>query len=647
VTRNRFAGEPFDDGDEAITVALADVSVPALLCSLVHMTGDPSWVRGDIQPNVGMSLDIQGGMSEEDMAEVRRRALPAIAAYRDSGCVPVELSRDLLLEMMAFLGRRPVTEPLAGLLFDDLQFEGVDSGEVSWGGEVAEAQKADAPVVVIGGGMGGILAGIRLKQAGLPFTIVDKNAGPGGTWWENRYPGARVDVGSHQYCFSFEPAELWSEYYCQQPELCAYFGSIVEKFDLLPHCRFETSVTELVWHEDEARWHVSVRDAHGADTVLRARFVISAVGSLNLPRLPDIPGMDSFAGPSFHSARWPEDLDIRGTRFALVGAGASGFQIGPAIAKDVEQLTIFQRTAQWILPNRLYHTPVPAGDAWALRHLPFYGRWYRFVMTFAGIAAGMEMYRIDPEHDDPTQQSINPLNARRAKALVASMQSIVGDNPDLLEKVVPDYPATGKRILQDDGTWLRTLQRPNVELVRTEIERVVADGVVTTDGQRYPADVICYATGFRHNEFLGSMRVIGRNGVSLHDQWGEEPTAYLGITMPNFPNLFCIYGPGTNLAFGASLFYHAEFQVHYALEAMHETLASGARWCEVQPEAHDDYAARYQDEIGQLVWSHPAITHSHYKNRDGKVFTLSPWPLDQYWAWTRHVDRDHYRFGGG
>ncbi|HEX4126193.1 MAG TPA: NAD(P)/FAD-dependent oxidoreductase [Acidimicrobiales bacterium] len=646
MTRNRFAGEPLEDDDEAIADALGEVSIPALLCSLVHMTGDPSWVRGEIQPNVGMSLDIQGGMSEEDMAEVRRRALPAIAAYRDGGCIPVELSQDLLREMMGFLGRRPVEGRLAGLLLDDLQFDGGDSGQITWGDEVSEVQRAASLVVVIGCGMSGILAGIRLKQAGLPFTIIDQNGGPGGTWWENRYPGARVDVGSHQYCYSFEPAAFWSEYYCQQPELCAYFGAIAEKFELLPHCRFGTAVTELEWREGESMWRVGARDADGVESILEARFVVSAVGSLNLPRLPAIPGMDTFRGPAFHSARWPEDLDIEGTRFALVGAGASGFQLGPAIADEVEQLTIFQRTAQWILPNRLYHTPVPDGDAWALRHLPFYGRWYRFVMTFAGIAAGMEMYRIDPEYEDPTHQSINALNAKRAVGLVASIRSIVGDDPDLLEKVVPDYPATGKRILQDDGTWLRTLQRPNVELVRTGIERVVPDGIVTADGHHYPADVICYATGFRHNEFLASMRVTGRNGTSLHDQWGEEPTAYLGITMPNFPNLFCIYGPGTNLAFGASLFYHSEFQVHYALEAMRETLASGARWSEVRPEAHDDYADRYQEEIGQLVWSHPAITHSHYKNSKGKVFTLSPWPLDQYWEWTRHMDRQHYRFGG-
>jgi 4-hydroxyacetophenone monooxygenase len=645
VTRNRFAGEPFEDGDEDIARALEDVSIPALMCSLVHMSGDTSWMRGDIQPNVGMSLDIQGAMSEGDMAEVRRRALPAIAAYRDGGCVPVGLSRDLLLEMMSFLGRRPVEGRLAGLLFDDLQLEGTDSGQISWDHQISEPQKIATPVVVMGCGMGGILAGIRLKQAGLPFEIVDKNSGPGGTWWENRYPGARVDVGSHQYCFSFEPAELWSEYYCQQPELRAYFQTVFDKYDLGPHCHFDTTITKLTWDEGRALWCVSASGPDGVESLYEARFVISAVGSLNLPRMPDIQGMDSFAGPSFHSARWPEDLDILGSRFALIGAGASGFQIGPRIAPEVAELSIFQRTAQWILPNRLYHTPVPPGDAWALKHLPFYGRWYRFVMTFAGISAGMDMYRIDPDYRDSSNQSVNALNARRGAALLDWMRSIVGDDPDLLDKVVPDYPATGKRILQDDGTWLRCLQRPNVELIRTAIKRVVPDGVETVDGCHYPADVICYATGFRHNEFLGSMNVVGRDGVSLHNQWGEEPTAYLGITMPNFPNLFCIYGPGTNLAFGASIFYHAEFQVHYALEAIHETLGSGALWTEVKPEAHDEYSNRYQKEIGELVWSHSSIAHSHYKNSNGKVFTLSPWPLDQYWEWTRHVDRTHYEFG--
>ena len=246
MTRNPHAGEPFTDDDAAIAAALEDVSVPALLCSLVHMTGDPSWIRGDIRPRVAMSLDIQSGMPAAEQAEVRRRALPAIAAYRDDGCDPRDLPRELLREMMSFLGCRPVEGRLAGLYFDDLQFAGGDTGAITWGGDIPAAAKAAAPVVVVGCGLAGILAGIRLRQAGLPFTIVEKNAGPGGTWWENRYPGARVDVGSHQYCYSFEPADHWSEFYCQQPELRAYFGAIVDKYGLRPHTRFDTTVTALI-----------------------------------------------------------------------------------------------------------------------------------------------------------------------------------------------------------------------------------------------------------------------------------------------------------------------------------------------------------------------------------------------------------------
>ena len=207
---------------------------------------------------------------------------------------------------------------------------------------MSEEVKAATPVVVIGCGMAGILAGIRLKQAGLPFRIIEKNMGPGGTWWENRYPGARVDIGSHQYCYSFEPPDHWSEFYCQQPELMGYFSDIVEKYDLRSQCQFDTTVTKLRWDHEDAQWRVHISDAGGTEDVIGARFVISAVGSLNIPKLPDIPGMETFGGPSFHSARWPHDLNLTGKRFALVGAGASGFQIGPAIAGDVEQLTIFQ-----------------------------------------------------------------------------------------------------------------------------------------------------------------------------------------------------------------------------------------------------------------------------------------------------------------
>jgi len=642
-TRNPHAGLPFRDDDAAIARALDEVNVPALLCSLVHMTGDPAWIRErDKLPQLANLGDYQCGLSAEDMATVRAAALPVIAAYRDSGCEPVPLDPDVQLEMMEFLGRRPLDERVAAMFFEDMQFDGADSRAVAWGDEIPPEVRQATNVIVIGCGESGILAGIRLTQAGVPFTIIDKNPGPGGTWWENRYPGARVDVGSHQYCYSFEPSDNWSEYYCQQPELREYFISIVDKYGLRPSCRFDTTVLSVTWDEPSAQWRVEIENADGAHQVLDAQFVVSAVGSLNLARLPDIPGMDDFAGPSFHSSRWPEDLDITGTRFALLGAGASGFQIAPTIADRVGQLTIYQRTAQWMLPNPIYHASVPDGDRWALRHLPFYTRWFRFLMTYPGISVGTKPYRVDPDYADPEGHGVNEGHAVREQQLQSWILAGLDGRPDLIEKCLPDYPAMGKRILQDNGSWLRCLRRDNVELVRMGIERIVADGIVTADGERREHDIICYATGFRHNEFLAPMEVTGRHGISLRDQWGDEPSAYLGVTVPNFPNLFCLYGPGTNLAHGASLFFHSEYQMSYAVEAIRAVLRARARTIEVRKDVHDEYAAWHQREISQLVWAHPSIAHSHYKNPAGKVFTLSPWPIDQYWEMTRTLDPDDY-----
>ncbi len=641
-SRNPHAGQPFVDDDTTIAGALKDVSVPALLCSLVHMTGDPSWIREKPLPRLASSSDFQCGLTETQQAEIRSRSLPVIAAYRDSGCNPRQLTDELLLEMMSFLACKPLEGRIVPMLFEDMQFTGADSRAITWGDELPAEVKAASPVVVIGCGESGILAGIRLAQAGLPFTIIEKNDGPGGTWWENRYPGARVDVGSHQYCYSFEPADHWSEYFCRQPELRDYFVRVLDKYELRGRCRFGTTVTAISWDEASSRWRVELLTADGTAEVIEARFVISAVGSLNLPRLPDFPGMGSFAGPSFHSARWPEDLDISGSRFALIGAGASGFQIAPTIADDVAQLTIYQRTAQWMFPNPVYRTPVPAGDRWALRHLPIYARWFRFLMTYPGISVGTAPYRFDPEYPDADGVAVNEGNAAWRQHLEAWITSQLDGRPDLIEKSIPDYPASGKRILQDDGYWLGCLRKANVELVRTGIERIEPDGVVTVDGVYREADIICYATGFRHNEFLAPMQVTGRAGISLREQWGDEPTAYLGITVPNFPNLFCVYGPGTNLAHSASLFFHSEFQTSYALEAIRAALTSGARTIEVRREVHDSYAEWHQREISQLVWAHPSIAHSHYKNPVGKVYTLSPWSIDEYWELTRNLSLDDY-----
>ncbi len=268
-----------------------------------------------------------------------------------------------------------------------------------------------------------------------------------------------------------------------------------------------------------------MRDKAGTESEIRARAVITAVGQLNRPALPDIEGADSFAGPAFHSAAWDHSVDLTGKRVALIGAGgASGFQIAPAIADRVEHLTVFQRTAQWMFPpNPMYHDSVPDGVRWAMNHLPYYNRWYRFLILWPGADKGLEAARSDPNytHPDDPNYAVSEMNAMARLMFTDWITTQVGDDQELLSKVVPDYPATGKRTLQDNGTWLTTLRRDDVELVRTPpIERITPHAVVTADGVSHEVDVIVYATGFRATEVLYPMTITGRDGVDLRAPGG-------------------------------------------------------------------------------------------------------------------------------
>jgi 4-hydroxyacetophenone monooxygenase len=634
--RNRHAGEPFTTSDEEIAEALLDVSIPTLMLSLVHMWGDPSLIRGRLRP-AGLFLnEVQGYMAEEDKAEVRALALDVIRDYRDRGCPePEPVSPELLREMMSWLVCEEVPEEYVSMLLEEMELDGTDARRATAPANRAAAQ--GFPVVVIGCGESGLLAGIRLEEAGIPFTIIEKNAGVGGTWWENRYPGARVDVGNHFYCYSFEPSDRWTEYFAQQPELQAYFHDVMVKYGIEPHVRFETEVLGATWNDGDATWSVRVRSKDGSEETLVARAVISAVGQLNRPHVPDFPGKDSFAGPAFHSARWDHSVDLAGKRVAMIGAGASGFQIAPAIADTVGHLTIFQRTAQWMFPNPNYHEKVGPGVRWALRHLPFYGRWYRFLLFWPGCDKGLEAARVDPDYPDQ-DRAVSATNEFTRQMFTDWIASQVGDDPELLAKVLPDYPATGKRTLQDNGSWLRTLTRDNVDLIRSGIDRIEPDAVVTVDGERHHCDVLVFATGFEASKMLSPMRIVGRDGVDLREMWGERPAAYLGITVPGFPNLFCMYGPGTNLAHGGSLIFHSECQMRYIAGCLKALIDGGHHTMEPRRDRYEDWHERSQAELSKLVWSQPSVKHSFYKNVHGEIHVLSPWRLVDYWTWTKEPD---------
>jgi len=621
VTRSFHVGQPFTTPDAEIATALEQVSIPTLLLSLVHITGDPRYIREFKQAGLFLN-EVQGFMSEEDKARAREVALPVIADYRDRGCpVPDPLPAEVVREMMDWAACEPVDDDNVPLMLEELDLEGVDPRRPR-----TLENTGGFSVIVIGCGESGVLAGVRLKQAGIDFTIVEKNSGPGGTWWENSYPGARVDVANHFYCYSFEPSNHWDHFFAEQPELRQYFRDVVDRHELEPNIRWNTEVISAAW--DGEMWNVTVRSADGTET-LKANAVITAVGQLNRPQIPDFPGAETFAGPAFHSAAWDHDVDVTGKRVALIGAGASGFQIAPAIADKVAHLTVFQRTAQWMFPNPMYHEPVADGVRWAMEHLPYYGRWYRFLLLWPGADKGLDAARVDPDYDDHGN-AVSEINAIARIMFTDWITTQVGDDAELLAKVLPDYPATGKRTLQDNGSWLSTLKRDNVDLIRTPIERITPTGIVTADGETHDADIIVYATGFRATDVLFPMTITGRDGIDLREAWGQRPYAYRGITVPGFPNFFMTYGPGTHLAHGGSLILNSELQMRYINQCLEHLITEGLRTMEPLPEPTRDWHRRSQDAIRQTVWAQPSIKHSYFKNADGEIHTVSPWRLSEY-----------------
>jgi 4-hydroxyacetophenone monooxygenase len=587
-----------------------------------------------------MINEYHGGLTAEQNARVRALALEALKAYRDRGCtLPPPPSPETVREMMSFIAGEHVLDDYVPIMLEELALDGVDSREPRWTRPVPDSVRARFHVLVIGAGMSGLLQGMRLKQAGIPFTIVEKNDSVGGTWYENRYPGCRVDIANHFYSYSFEPNQRWSEYFSQRDELLEYFRTFVERHGLAEHIRFNTEVVGATYDEGSATWSVRLKTPRG-DEMLRANALVSAVGQLNRPKIPEIKGRERFRGLQVHSACWDPAIDLTGKRVAVVGSGASAFQLVPAVASQVEQMYVFQRSAPWMLPNAIYHERVSPEFNWLVQRVPYYGRWFRFLIFYPGTDGSLPGIRIDKSwpHQD---RSVNAINDQMREHLIAYMKYQIGDDAALLEKVTPKFPVMGKRMLQDNGSWLKALKRDNVELVTEGVTEVDETGIVGRD-RHYDVDVIVYATGFYATKFLWPMEIVGRGGRRLNEMWGDEPRAYLGITVPDFPNLFCLYGPATNLAHAGSIIFHSECQVRYVTECVKTLIENGAKAMDCRPEVYEDYARRLAAELETLVWSHPAA-ESWYRNSRGRVVTTSPWRLIDYWNWTRAPNLGDYR----
>jgi 4-hydroxyacetophenone monooxygenase len=614
----------------ALDAALAEAHLPALLMSLVHLTGDASLLSPERRPvYVPLADGRQGGYSPEVQADLRARARAALTAHFAGAPLPAPPPPETVRRMMDWIAGVDIPAHYADFLTDELQLSGLDTKAPDWSSPTLKAAAGRMKVLVVGAGMSGLLMGIRLKQAGIDFTIVDKNADAGGTWFENVYPGCRVDNPNHMYSYSFEPNHEFPQYYSTQPVLLDYFRRVTDRHALRAHIRFETTVEEAVFDEARGLWRVAVTTRSGDREILEANALVTAVGQLNRPRYPDIEGLETFDGPSFHSARWRHDVDLAGKRVAVIGTGASAFQFVPEIAPKVAHLDIYQRTPPWPLPGPTYHDNVPEGKKWLLEHVPFYGKWYRFWLFWMLTDGFYEAVKADAGWNGPID-TVGQANAELKAMVAAALRAQAEDRPDLLEKIMPGYPIGGKRSLVDNGVWVKALKRDNVDLITTGIERITPTGVVTRDGAEHPADVLIHGTGFHASRFLWPMRIVGRGGVDLETAWNGDARAYLGMTTPGFPNLFMLYGPNTNIVVNGSIIFFSECSVRYIIGALKLLAETGASTLEVRREVHDAFNVRIDAANAMMAWGSPNV-NSWYKNATGRVSQNWPFPLVDYW----------------
>jgi cation diffusion facilitator CzcD-associated flavoprotein CzcO len=480
-------------------------------------------------------------------------------------------------------------------------------------------------IAIVGSGFSGLCLGIHLKQAGIDsFTIFEKADRIGGTWRENTYPGAECDVPSALYSFSFERNPRWTHKWSEQPEILRYMEHCASKYGLNPHIRFNCEVRESRFDEAAGEWIIETADGKSE----RFNLLVSAVGQLHKPQFPDIPGREAFRGVSFHSARWNHDFPLEGKRVASIGNAASAIQFIPQIAPKVDRLFVFQRTANWILPknDREYWEIEKKLGTW----FPVLTKWYRFSIWLKGEG---QLFPLMRNTGDNWYRRLT-----RKKALEYIEEKI--RDPELRKRLVPDYPMGAKRILFSDDIY-DALDRDNVEVVTTPIDRIDAAGVVTGDGQLREVDAIVYATGFDSTTFLTPWRVVGSGGRVLNDLWERDGAeAYLGITHTGFPNFFMMYGPNTNLGHN-SIIVMIEAQTRYIMDCLDRMKARGASRLDVRAEVQRNYNAWLQERMRDTVWT--AIDKSWYK-RDGKVTNNWVGRTTEYMKRTRAMNPDDYEF---
>lgn len=462
-------------------------------------------------------------------------------------------------------------------------------------------------VAIVGAGFAGIGAAVTFKRRGLTnFVVLEQSDGPGGVWWDSRYPGAEVDTRSHVYSFSFQRYP-WSRSHADRGEVQHYMEHTIDSWDVRSHFRFGVKVDEIRWDPATSTWHVA--SASGTE---QFDYVISAVGLLNVPRYPEWPGLETFRGQVFHTSRWPDDLDLRGKTVAVAGTGSTSAQVVPQVARLAKKLYVFQREPGWILPKEIetFDERRKAALAKPLRYR--LRRWKAFRMLGATRMGG-DVYVAGSE-----------ANKAAVAECVRYIEQTFADRPDLQKLITPDYPFWGKRPVMDSNFY-RALLREDVELVPWAVSSLEGTVVHDAGGGARDVDVMVLATGFKPAQILSQLPVYGASGRSLQEEWGDDPMAFLGVMVPGFPNFFMMYGPNTN---GGGVVFLLEQQAKFAARSIKLARRLGARQVDVRPSFYVGYNASLQRKLRGTVFQ---SANNYFKSPTGRVVTQ--WPLTSFHYW--------------
>jgi 4-hydroxyacetophenone monooxygenase len=621
--------------DETIDDALRYADAMVLRGLLYQLTGDKDMLDMELKSLVASAYrEIRQVANPDDIALIRARAAAFLKSYRDSGASDIEIGpSDRLLKSMSLTAGVDVAPTELEMWLEELALNPWARG-FSWSDEKSSAKAADFSVVVIGAGMGGLNAAVHLKRAGIPFIVLEKNSSVGGTWYENRYPGARIDSPSRVYTHLYGVNFTKSHPFCPQAENEKYFNWVADTFDIRGDIQFHTEVRSIVW-DDAKQWVISAERPDGPLT-LRANAVISAVGFLSRPNIPEIEGIGDFQGGWFHTARWPAGLDLSGKRVAVIGTGCTGYQTIPEIVKEAGHVYVFQRTPNWVFEVPGYLAPYPSQVNWLDRNFPYFPNFGRFAAAYANRPQNtLKALQVDPAFHD--EHAVSAINKEIRDQRMAFLRSKLGHRPDLLEKMIPKAPPMSARpvVVDRDYSILDVLLRDDVTLVTEGIRRITENSIELPDGTHHEVDIIVLATGFRASDFLWPMKVRGRSGTRLEDLWAKDGArAYIGSMLPGFPNFFMIYGPNTNQLAGLQIGGMEEIATRFALENIGALIAQGKQTVEVAEDAYWRFNAEVDRAERLMTYVDPRASN-YYQNEFGRSAANGSLDTRLIWHWLR------------